>query len=125
MKLSAYISIFTLSVVLVSCYMERNQYGYPSSVAFSIDGGEKVITGDYGIWEHTLFIEGPDNDKPYTDELDGDTMVVKYDWLTVKYVPKECKMKMVAEPSPEGLKRQMTVFQYRGNEYTETKVVQF
>ena len=84
MKAARYFFVIVLALVLTSCEFEETNLGFPKSITFTSNGGEKTITGE----ESFVFaeiqdykgnhgsIEGGDNGKLYN----------VYDWLRVEYV---------------------------------------
>lgn len=112
--------------MLPSCEFEQDQEGFPSSVVFPPEGGEKIVSGDREIREYALSFDDINDDRVGNTEVgENDTLILKSDWLLVKYVPFETKMKIIAAPSENGKKRQLTIYNGNGTKFSETKVIQF
>ena len=46
MKAARYFFVIVLALVLTSCEFEETDLGFPQSITFTSNGGEKTITGD-------------------------------------------------------------------------------
>ena len=123
MKAARYFFVIVLSLVLTSCEFEETNLGFPQSITFTSNGGEKTITGD----ESFVFaeiqdykgnhgsIEGGDNGKLYN----------VYDWLRVEYVElKNDVLKVYAAPNTTDKDRTLYIEVYSGSEYDVIRVKQ-
>ena len=123
MKAARYFFLIVLALVLTSCEFEETNLGFPKSITFTSNGGEKTITGD----ESFVFaeiqdykgnhgsIEGGDNGKLYN----------VYDWLRVEYVElKNDVLKVYAAPNTTGKDRTLYIEVYSGAEYDVIRVKQ-
>ena len=123
MKVARYFFVIVLSLVLTSCEFEETDLGFPQSITFTSNGGEKTITGE----ESFVFaeiqdykgnhgsIEGGDNGKLYN----------VYDWLRVEYVElKNDVLKVYAAPNTTGKVRTLYIEVYSGAEYDVIRVKQ-
>ena len=123
MKAARYFFVIVLTLVLTSCEFEETNLGFPKSITFTSNGGEKTITGD----ESFVFaeiqdykgnhgsIEGGDNGKLYN----------VYDWLRVEYVElKNDVLKVYAAPNTTGNPRTLYIEVYSGAEYDVIRVKQ-
>ena len=123
MKAARYFFLIVLALVLTSCEFEETNLGFPKSITFTSNGGEKTITGD----ESFVFaeiqdykgnhgsIEGGDNGKLYN----------VYDWLRVEYVElKNDVLKVYAAPNTTGKNRTLYIEVYSGAEYDVITVKQ-
>ena len=123
MKAARYFFVIVLALVLTSCEFEETNLGFPKSITFTSNGGEKTITGD----ESFVFaeiqdykgnhgsIEGGDNGKLYN----------VYDWLRVEYVElKNDVLKVYAAPNTTGKNRTLYIEVYSGAEYDVITVKQ-
>ena len=123
MKAARYFFLIVLALVLTSCEFEETNLGFPKSITFTSNGGEKTITGD----ESFVFaeiqdykgnhgsIEGGDNGKLYN----------VYDWLRVEYVElKNDVLKVYAAPNTTDKDRTLYIEVYSGSEYDVITVKQ-
>ena len=123
MKAARYFFLIVLALVLTSCEFEETNLGFPKSITFTSNGGEKTITGD----ESFVFaeiqdykgnhgsIEGGDNGKLYN----------VYDWLRVEYVElKNDVLKVYAAPNTTDKDRTLYIEVYSGSEYDVIRVKQ-
>ena len=123
MKAARYFFVIVLTLVLTSCEFEETNLGFPQSITFTSNGGEKTITGD----ESFVFaeiqdykgnhgsIEGGDNGKLYN----------VYDWLRVEYVElKNDVLKVYAAPNTTDKDRTLYIEVYSGSEYDVIRVKQ-
>ena len=123
MKAARYFFVIVLTLVLTSCEFEETNLGFPKSITFTSNGGEKTITGD----ESFVFaeiqdykgnhgsIEGGDNGKLYN----------VYDWLRVEYVElKNDVLKVYAAPNTTDKDRTLYIEVYSGSEYDVIRVKQ-
>ena len=123
MKAARYFFVIVLTLVLTSCEFEETNLGFPKSITFTSNGGEKTITGD----ESFVFaeiqdykgnhgsIEGGDNGKLYN----------VYDWLRVEYVElKNDVLKVYAAPNTTDKDRTLYIEVYSGAEYDVITVKQ-
>ena len=119
--------IFTLlalvvAVVMTSCEKDVD-FGYPTSVTFTADGGEKTITGvepftdahihDYKSGEDGEFI-------PREDDIQCQV----YEWLSIEYLANSTELKIIAEPNASGKSRKLHIELHSGPEYHVVEVKQ-
>ena len=119
--------LFTLlalvvAVVMTSCEKEVD-FGYPTSVAFTADGGEKTVTGvepftdahihDYKSGEDGEFI-------PREDDIQCQV----YEWLSIEYLANSTELKIIAEPNASGKSRKLHIELHSGPEYHVVEVKQ-
>ena len=119
--------IFTLlalvvAVVMTSCEKEVD-FGYPTSVTFTADGGEKTITGvepftdahihDYKSGEDGEFI-------PREDDIQCQV----YEWLSIEYLANSTELKIIAKPNASGKSRKLHIELHSGPEYHVVEVKQ-
>lgn len=121
-KIFGFILLFFISLIIIGC---GTNYGYPSKVTFGNSGGTKTCQGDdacYGfdISDYNGNIYGRSN-----IDLEGkDTMIVTYDWLTVKYKRGDCHFKIIALPNTTGKKRTLYVAGWIENSFAHIAVIQ-
>ena len=123
MKAARYFFVIVLALVLTSCEFEETDLGFPQSITFTSNGGEKTITGD----ESFVFAEIQDykgNHGSIEGAEDGKLYNV-YDWLRVEYVElKNDVLKVYAAPNTTGKNRTLYIEVYSGAEYDVIKVKQ-
>ena len=123
MKAARYFFVIVLALVLTSCEFEETDLGFPQSITFTSNGGEKTITGD----ESFVFAEIQDykgNHGSIEGAEDGKLYNV-YDWLRVEYVElKNDVLKVYAAPNTTGKDRTLYIEVYSGAEYDVIRVKQ-
>lgn len=120
MKKLIRIPIIASLLLLVSCIKEIDM-GFPKTITFTKEGGEKVFYGT-----HTLcglyIMEGAEN-KAFSDRVDG-IEIVQYDWLTVKSPENSEILIITVEPSDKEISRKLVVEGHSGPVYTRIVVKQ-
>ena len=123
MKAARYFFVIVLALVLTSCEFEETDLGFPQSITFTSNGGEKTITGD----ESFVFAEIQDykgNHGSIEGGEDGKLYNV-YDWLKVEYIElKNDVLKVYAAPNTTGKDRTLYIEVYSGSEYDVIRVKQ-
>ena len=123
MKAARSFFVIVLALVLTSCEFEETDLGFPQSITFTSNGGEKTITGD----ESFVFAEIQDykgNHGSIEGAEDGKLYNV-YDWLRVEYVElKNDVLKVYAAPNTTGKNRTLYIEVYSGAEYDVITVKQ-
>ena len=115
--------LLTLPLLFTGCG-ETGNYGYPSKVVLTKSGGSKEVKG---------------NDSPYLIEIrdyDGngevskvfgdhrDSLIVSYQWLTIKAKKGEATLLLIAAPKQSGKSRKLYVHAPITDTEAEIKVVQ-
>ena len=123
MKVARYFFVIVLSLVLTSCEFEETDLGFPKSITFTRNDGEKTIIGN----ESFVFAEIQDykgNHGSIEGGEDGKLYNV-YDWLKVEYVElKNDVLKVYAAPNTTGKVRTLYIEVYSGAEYDVIRVKQ-
>ena len=123
MKVARYFFVIVLSLVLTSCEFEETDLGFPKSITFTSNGGEKTIIGN----ESFVFVEIQDykgNHGSIEGGEDGKLYNV-YDWLRVEYVElKNDVLKVYAVPNTTDKNRALYIEVYSGSEYDVITVKQ-
>lgn len=123
MKAARYFFVIVLALVLTSCEFEETDLGFPQSITFTSNGGEKTITGE----ESFVFAEIQDY-KGNHGSIEGgedDKLYNVYDWLRVEYVElKNDVLKVYAAPNTTGKVRTLYIEVYSGAEYDVIRVKQ-
>lgn len=123
MKKTLYTLLLTLPLLFIGCG-ETGNYGYPSKVVLTKSGGSKEVKG---------------NDSPYLIEIHdydgngevskvfgaaGDSMIVSYQWLTIKAKKGDTKLQLIATPKQSGKSRTLYIHAPVMDTGAEIKVVQ-
>lgn len=84
-KIIATLLQFGVLVALCACD-NTNNFGYPSKITFSNDGGEKIVQGDDSFYDIEIADYNGDgeNSNPIISDNGNDTLTVNYQWLTIK-----------------------------------------
>ena len=120
-KLFALLAL-VVAVVMTSCEKEVD-LGYPKTVSFTKDGGEKVITGTTNFTDAHIhdYKSGDDGEYvPREDEIESQV----YKWLTIEYIPHGTELKIIAEPNTSGKSRKLHIELHSGPEYHVVEVKQ-
>ena len=119
-KLLYYFVMAGLILMCMSCQFEEDQMGYPRTVTFSKEGGEKIIKGGK---VNTLYI-GKDSENILSNAEDG-YETVRYKWLTARVPLDNYSMIIInAEPNTSGKSRMLRIFAYSGYQYATIEVKQ-
>lgn len=104
-----------------------NNYGYESEVNFPQEGDTIVLNGEnafkeIGIEPITYSDEICAN---FGNKIDGDTIIVWYDWLTAKTVKGSHSLTLIAAPSKSRFERSLSVTGYfqSDNDYVELAII--
>ena len=107
----AYYFAVGLMLLCASCSMIiEDQMGFPGTVTFSKEGGEKIVKGDREEGPLYFYIEGDDRVASSLKGVIDGYYVVKYKWLTVKSPMEDDKLLiMTVEPNASGKSRKLEV----------------
>ncbi len=108
--------------VITSCEKEVD-LGYPKTVSFTKDGGEKIITGTTNFTDAHIhdYKSGEDGEfVPREDEIQSQI----YKWLTIEYLTNSTELKIIAEPNASGKTRKLHIELHSGPEYHVVEVKQ-
>ena len=111
-----------VAVVMTSCEKEVD-FGYPKTISFTKDGGEKVITGTTKFTDAHIhdYKSGEDGEfVPREDEI----WCQVYKWLTIEYLANSTELKIIAEPNASGKSRKLHIELHSGPEYHVVEVKQ-
>ena len=114
--------IFATALIMSSCEKEVD-LGYPKTISFTKDGGEKVITGitDFTDAHIHNYKRGEDGEfVPREDEIQCQV----YEWLTIEYLTNSTELKIIAEPNASGKSRKLHIELHSGREYHIVEVKQ-
>ncbi len=121
-KIFAILLVLTSVFVMTSCE-EEVDLGYPESVSFTKDGGEKVITGTTNFTDAHIhdYKNGDDGEfVPREDEIECQV----YKWLTIEYIPHGTELKIIAEPNTSGKSRKLHIELHSGPEFHVVEIKQ-
>lgn len=113
-----------------SCTMIKEvDYGFPKTVEFSNEGGEKIVKGDEGRCYGAEIYDPKGNKSQYDSGVyEDDIKYFQYEWLKVEY---KCdyhnttdEIKIIAEPNNSGKTRQLDILLYGGPESSTIEVIQ-
>ena len=108
--------------IMTSCEKEVD-LGYPQTVNFAKDGGEKTVTGVEPFTDaHIHDYNSGDQGSVLPNEGDVDIEVFK--WLKIEYVAHSTELKIIAEPNASGKSRKLHIELHSGPEYHVVEVKQ-
>ncbi len=118
------ICLLALPMLLIASCDDTDNYGYPSKVSFGREGGTITVMGDYSFYNIAIRdYDGNGKEDSYLP-TQNDTLVISYQWLTVKALSHEHKIILIAEPNNEGSSRKLYVTAAVDNFDAEIKVTQ-
>lgn len=116
-----------LALLCVACSKEID-LGYPATVTFSSEGGEKVISSSkpfYGA--HIQNYDNGDHGSVSPEDEMGN-IYSTYKWLTIVYNEQDNiyanELKIIAEPNTSGKSRKLWIELYSGPNYQVVNVKQ-
>ena len=100
-----------LMLLCASCSMIiEDQMGFPGTVTFSKEGGEKIVKGDREEGPFYFYIEGDDRVASSLEGVIDGYNVARYKWLTVKSpMENEALLIITVEPNASGKSRKLEV----------------
>ena len=107
---------------MTSCEKEVD-FGYPQSVNFTKDGGEKVITGTTNFTDAHIHDYKSGEDGEFIPRED-DIQCQVYEWLSIEYLANSTELKIIAEPNASGKSRKLHIELHSGPEYHVVEVKQ-
>ena len=120
-NLAYYFVMAGLILMYMSCQLKEDQMGYPRTVTFSKEGGEKIIKGGQ---VSPLFIGRHWISDAFSYPEDG-YETVRYKWLTARVPLDNYSMIIInAEPNTSGKSRMLRIFAYSGYQYATIEVKQ-
>lgn len=114
--------VLVVAVVMTSCEKEVD-FGYPTSVAFTADGGEKTVTGVEPFTDAHIHDYKSGEDGEFVSRED-DIQYQVYEWLTIEYLANSTELKIIAEPNASGKSRKLHIELHSGPEYHVVEVKQ-
>ena len=120
-NLAYYFVMAGLILMCMSCRLKEDQMGYPRTVTFSKEGGEKIIKGGQ---VSPLFIGRHWDSDAFSYPEDG-YETVRYKWLTARVPLDNYSMIIInAKPNTSGKSRMLRIFAYSGYQYATIEVKQ-
>jgi hypothetical protein len=106
---------------LISCCIEQENSGYPHKVSFESSGGTKEISGNVSFGDIAIYngnkVESIANNR-------NDSIIVAYDWLTIKSKSNTMLITIIAAPNTDETSRKLTLFGAWGNKWDEIVIRQ-
>ena len=127
MKKISLIFALLIPMLFASCEFDETDLGFPDTVTFSAEGGEKVFSGDV-----TFNFAGIHNyktgDTGSSSVTTAGTIVNEFECLKVEYCEythgNNGELKIYAKPNTSGKSRHLHIAIYNGPDYQNVKVVQ-
>ena len=108
--------------VMISCEKEVD-LGYPKTISFTKDGGERVISGTTNFTDAHIHDYKSGEDGEFVSRED-DIQYQVYEWLTIEYLTNSTELKIIAEPNASGKSRKLHIELHSGPEYHVVEVKQ-
>ena len=107
----AYYFAVGLMLLCASCgRLIDDQMGFPGTVTFSKEGGEKIVKGDREEGPFYFYIEGDDRVASSLEGVIDGYNVARYKWLTVKSpMENEALLIITVEPNASAKSRKLEV----------------
>jgi hypothetical protein len=108
-------ALIGLPLLLISCIEQENS-GYPHKVSFESSGGTKEISGNVSFGG--IIIYDGDNVASIDDNR-NDSIIVAYDWLTIKSKRNTMSVSIIAAPNADETSRKLKLFGAWGDKWDE------
>ena len=120
--------IFCLVALLCVACSKEIDLGYPATVTFSAEGGEKVISSSKPFYGAYIQDYNSGDAGSVSPEDEFGNRYSTYKWLTIKYNEQENtyanELTIIAEPNTTGKSRELWLELYSGPDYQVVKVKQ-
>lgn len=123
MKKTLYTLLLTLPLLFIGC-SETGNYGYPSKVVLTKSGGSKEVKGNDALYLIEICDYDGNGEVSKVFGAAGDSMIVSYQWLTIKAKKGDTKLQLIAAPKQSGKSRTLYVHAPVMDTGAEIKVVQ-
>ena len=123
MKKTLYTFLLTLPLLFIGCG-ETGNYGYPSKVVLTKSGGSKEVKGNDALYLIEICDYDGNGEVSKVFGAAGDSMIVSYQWLTIKAKKGDTKLQLIAAPKQSGKSRTLYVHAPVMDTGAEIKVVQ-
>ncbi|WP_315564293.1 hypothetical protein, partial [Alloprevotella tannerae] len=104
MKKTLYTLLLTLPLLFAGCG-ETGNYGYPSKVVLTKSGGSKEVKGNNSPYLIEIRDYDGNGEVSKVFGAAGDSMIVSYQWLTIKAKKGDTKLQLIAAPKQSGKSR--------------------
>ena len=108
MKKTLYTLLLTLPLLFIGCG-ETGNYGYPSKVVLTKSGGSKEVKGNDALYLIEICDYDGNGEVSKVFGAAGDSMIVSYQWLTIKAKKGDTKLQLIAAPKQSGKSRTLYV----------------
>ena len=115
--------LLTLPLLFAGCG-ETGNYGYPSKVVLTKSGGSKEVKGNASPYLIEILDYDGNGEVSKVFGAAGDSMIVSYQWLTIKAKKGDSKLQLIAAPKQSGKSRTLYVHAPVMDTGAEIKVVQ-
>ena len=115
--------LLTLPLLFAGCG-ETGNYGYPSKVVLTKSGGSKEVKGNASPYLIEIHDYDGNGEVSKVFGAAGDSMIVSYQWLTIKAKKGDSKLQLIAAPKQSGKSRTLYVHAPVMDTGAEIKVVQ-
>ena len=123
MKKTLYTLLLTLPLLFIGCG-ETGNYGYPSKVVLTKSGGSKEVKGNDALYLIEICDYDGNGEVSKVFGAAGESMIVSYQWLTIKAKKGDTKLQLIAAPKQSGKSRTLYVHAPVMDTGAEIKVVQ-
>ena len=122
-RIAFFVLLLTLPL-LFTCCGETGNYGYPSKVVLTKSGGSKEVKGNDALYLIEICDYDGNGEVSKVFGAAGDSMIVSYQWLTIKAKKGDTKLQLIATPKQSGKSRKLYVHAPITDSEAEIKVVQ-
>lgn len=122
MKAKILFIFLTVLCLFTSCTSPAN-YGFPYNVMFGKEGGSTICSGTESFY-HITISDYDGNGNGRLEDGENDTIMVSYEWLTVKFRKGMTEFKLAATPNTTGKKRTLYLDVAVDNLAADIKVTQ-
>ena len=122
-RIAFFALLLTLPLLFTGCG-ETGNYGYPSKVVLTKSGGSKEVKGNDALYLIEICDYDGNGEVSKVFGAAGDSMIVSYQWLTIKAKKGDTKLQLIAAPKQSGKSRTLYVHAPVMDTGAEIKVVQ-
>lgn len=109
-NLSYYFVMAGLILMCMSCQIEYDQMGFPGTLMFSKEGGEKIVKGEEDDYAFSIVGKSVGS----SEDIDG-YYIAQYEWLTVKKPVDNGRLLIITtEPNASGKSRKLEIEIFTG-----------
>ena len=122
-RIAFFVLLLTLPLLFTGSG-ETGNYGYPSKVVLTKSGGSKEVKGNDAPYLIEIRDYDGNGEESKVFGAAGDSMIVSYQWLTIKAKKGDTKLQLIATPKQSGKSRKLYVHAPITDSEAEIKVVQ-